>query len=336
MLELKLSHAFQFALAALASLMAAAAPAAAQWLPTRPITILVMAGPGGGADKAVRLMADILNRRRIVPVPVLVANMPGRTGAAAMFALKRFSGDSHTMMFTLNSFYTTPLRQPELGLDIEHFTPIARMGEDAFMLWVGAHLSGIETFKDFLASARSRGSTWVMAGTGEGAEDQILTEFLNATFGLKMTYRPMKGGGQVADALAEGLVDSTVNNPVEQEAYFRRGVTKPLVTFAQNRLKAYGRIPTLRETGTDFHYMMQRSLVGPPAMPRAALRYYQQRFRQLFNTPEWQVYREAASLSGEFITGKALMAYWLEGREVHKRWMATIERMKKHETAPGR
>jgi putative tricarboxylic transport membrane protein len=37
---------------------------------------------------------------------------------------------------TLNSFFTTPIRQANLGIDIQTFTPIAMMGVDPFALWV--------------------------------------------------------------------------------------------------------------------------------------------------------------------------------------------------------
>ena len=41
-------------------------------------------------------------------------------------------------MATLNSYYTTPLRNPKLGVNIEDFTPIARLALDTFVLWVNA------------------------------------------------------------------------------------------------------------------------------------------------------------------------------------------------------
>ena len=44
--------------------------------------------------------------------------------------LKDKAGDNHVIMATLNSYYTTPLRNPKLGVDIATFTPIARLAED--------------------------------------------------------------------------------------------------------------------------------------------------------------------------------------------------------------
>ena len=69
------------------------------------------------------------------------------------------------------------------------------------------------------------------------------------------------------------------------------------------------KIPTLRETGMDFTYFMQRSVVGAPQMSAEARAYYEQLFRKLFESQEWQQYRAKNSLFSEFTTGTALMGY---------------------------
>ena len=320
-------HVLSIVVAALI-MSAVCAPAHSQWRPTEPITFIVMAGKGGGADKAVRFMTKIMVERSLVPVDFKVVNLSGGSGAEAMAELKRRSGDNHTLMFTLNSFYTTPIRQPQLNVDIMNFTPIGRMAEDAFVLWVHSDRTDINSFDDFLKAARGAGEKWVMSGTGKGAEDNLLTDFLNVTFGLKMTYRPLKGGGAVAKELVEKKANSTVNNPSEQRKYYAAGLTKPILVFTPQRLPAYAATPTLREARMDFHYYMQRSVVGAPGMSAAAQAYYQTLFRELFKSAEWQGYRSKNSLGGDFITGDPLKVYWDKERLKHERWGMVIEVMR--------
>ena len=100
--------------------------AAYSWEPAKPVEFVIMAGKGGGADKAVRFIQSIIAKENLGPT-VLPVNKPGGSGAEALLYLKGKEGDNHTLMFTLNSFYTTPLRQPGLEVDIETFTPIMRM-----------------------------------------------------------------------------------------------------------------------------------------------------------------------------------------------------------------
>jgi putative tricarboxylic transport membrane protein len=312
----------------LLALVASAVPAGTQWQPTKPVQFIVMAGQGGGADRAVRFLVDLIAKRHLAPMSFEVINEPGRSGGDALANLQQRVGDNHVLLFTLNSFYTTPLDAPELGVDIAKLTPIARLAEDVFLLWVHRDRTDINTIDDFVTAVKARGTSWVMAGTGAGAEDQLLTEFLNATYGLQMTYRAMGGGGEVAQALAENKVDSTVNNPSEQHEFYPKGLTKPIVALTPARLNAYLTIPTLRETGMDFHYFMQRSVVGAPQMSPEARDFYEQLFRQLYESAEWQAYREQNGLHGEFVAGTALMNYWMVEREKHARWKMAIELMR--------
>lgn len=302
--------------------------AQAQWKPTKPITFIVMAGRGGGADKAVRFIAQTIQERKLLDVAIDPVNITGGSGAKAMTELKRRAGDDHAIMFTLNSFYTTPIRKPELAIDIATFTPIARMAEDTFVLWVSKSRTDINSINDFIRAAGAKGKQWVMAGTGTGSEDNLLTDFLNSTYGLKITYRPLRGGGAVAQQLVDSKADSTVNNPSEQMKYFEQGLTKPIAVFTPRRLPMFERTPTLRETGMDFHYFMQRSVVGAPGMSPNAIAYYQSLFRKVFQSEAWQSYRTKNSLQGEFLTGDELRKYWLRQREKHMRWQMAIDVLK--------
>ena len=106
--------------------------AQAGWEPKKPVEFVIMAGPGGGADKMARLMQTIIEQNGFSSKPFVPINKPGGSGAESLIHLNQKAGDNHVIMVTLNSFYTTPLRQPGLGVDISTFTPIGRMAEDTF------------------------------------------------------------------------------------------------------------------------------------------------------------------------------------------------------------
>lgn len=312
----------------LAAVAVSAGQALAQWAPSKPVQFIVMAGKGGGADLATRFLIDVIEKRKLTPTKFEVVNLPKDSGAEALATLKSRAGDPHVLMFTLNSFYTTPLERPDIGVDIATFTPVARMAEDVFALWVHSDRKDITSVEEFVKAAKAKGKDWVMAGTGKGAEDQLLTEFLNAQYGLQMTYQSYGGGGEVAKLLAEKKADSTVNNPSEQNNFFPKGITKPLLTFTPGRLSIYAAQPTLRETGMDFTYVMQRSIVGAPGLKADQAAYWSRLFKNLYDSPEWKDYQAKNSLAGAFLTGPALMSYWLAEREKHRRWKMALELMK--------
>ncbi|HUV23211.1 MAG TPA: tripartite tricarboxylate transporter substrate-binding protein, partial [Gammaproteobacteria bacterium] len=288
------------------------------WEPQKPVEFVVMAGKGGGADKAVRFIQSIIASENLASVPFTPVNKPGGSGAEALVHMNGKKGDDHTIMFTLNSFYTTPLRQPGLGVDIEDFTPIGRMAEDTFLLWVNSDRKDINNMDDFVKAAKAKGTDWIMAGTGKNSEDNLLTDFLNTAYGLKMKYVPYKGGGKVAKELAGNNADSTVNNPSEQLGFYQAGSTKAIASFTDERLPLFPNTPTFKELGKDYVYYMQRTVVGAPGMSKEATAYYQDLFRKVFNSAKWQKYTKDKSLQGDFLTGDALMKYWLKERDIHQ------------------
>ena len=293
-----------------------ASPAIA-WQPNKPIDFIIMAGKGGGADKMARLMQGIVEKesraqRRLVPV-----NKSGGSGAEALMAVKSASDPDHTIMVTLNSFYTTPLRQPGLEVDVLTFAPVARMAEDTFLLWVHAD-TGITTFEQWLDVAREQGSKWVMGGTGSNSEDNIITDFLNTNYGLSMKYIPYKGGGAVAKDVAGKQINSSVNNPSEAIGFWQSGDMVPLVAFTNRRLPMFPEVPTLREKGGEFSYFMQRSVVGAPGMSEEARAYYTELFTKVYNSEDWQAYKSKKSLMGELMSGDQLSDYWRDQRDNHE------------------
>jgi putative tricarboxylic transport membrane protein len=309
------------------SAMALLVGPATAWEPRKPVEFIIMAGPGGGADKMARLMQSVIEKHKFSSKPFIPKNKPGGTGAEALRYLKDNHGDNHVIMVTLNSFYTTPLRQPNLGVDVLTFAPIARMAEDTFLLWVHSD-TPIMNVDDFVKAAKSKGNDWIMAGTGKASEDNLLTDFLNSAYGLNMKYVPFKGGGRVAKELAGKHADSTVNNPSEQLGFYEAGKTRPIAAFTPDRLPMFKEVPTFRELGKDFVYFMQRSVVGTPGMSQEAEAFYRDVFRKVYNSGEWQNYMEKKSLQGAFLTGAALKDYWTKERANHRQMLQKMGEIK--------
>ena len=293
-----------------------ASPAIA-WQPNKPIDFIIMAGKGGGADKMARLMQGIVEKESLAERPLVPVNKSGGSGAEALMAAKSASDPDHTIMVTLNSFYTTPLRQPGLEVDVLTFAPVARMAEDTFLLWVHAD-TGITTFEKWLDVAREQGSKWVMGGTGSNSEDNIITDFLNTNYGLSMKYIPYKGGGAVAKDVAGKQINSSVNNPSEAIGFWQSGDMVPLVAFTNERLPMFPEVPTLREKGGEFSYFMQRSVVGAPGMSEEARAYYTELFTKVYNSEDWQAYKSKKSLMGDLMSGDQLSDYWRDQRDNHE------------------
>ena len=309
--------------AAAAMAISPIAAVAQDWQPRRPIDFTIMAGPGGGADQIARFIQSVAERYDLTNRPLVPTNRGGGSGAESLIHLNTVSDPDHTILVTLNSFFTTPIRQAELGIDIQTFTPIAIMGVDPFVLWVHRD-AGITTVDQFVAQVQSMGGEYVMGGTGTGQEDSIVIAFMSEAFDLTVNYIPYDGGGAVARDLAGQQIMATVNNPSEAKGFYEAGDFVPLLAFSDERLPAYPDVPTIRELGHDFSYYNQRAVVGAPGMSDEAAAYYVDLFTQVYETEEWQGYLESESMSPLWMSPEEQRAYWATQVETHRTLLAAL------------
>jgi putative tricarboxylic transport membrane protein len=162
-----------------------------------------------------------------------------------------------------------------------------------------------------------------MGGTGSKQEDQIITVALEKAAGLKFTYIPYKGGGEVAVQLVGNHVDSTVNNPIEAVAQWRAGSVRPLCVFDAKPLDykdkiagdlSWSSIPTCKSQGLDIEYLMLRGIFMAPRATKEQVDYYIDLFRKVRETPEWKALMRDGAFNQSFMTG-ADYAKWVENEE---------------------
>ena len=313
-------------------LLAAVLPASAAWEPTKPIEFVIPAGTGGGADQMARLIAGIAEKHKLSPRPIIVVNKSGGAGAEGFLHVKGKKGDAHTIIITLSNLFTTPLHTG-VPFNWKDLTPIARIALDQFILWVNAE-TPYKTAKEYVAvvKERSGGDRMKMGGTGSAQEDQIITIQLEQALGVKFTYVPFKGGGEVCVNLVGKHVDSTVNNPIECVSHWRAGRVRPLAVFDTARIPDadWKEIPTVKDAlGVDIHYLMLRGIFGAPDMPKEAVEWYIGFLRKVYDTPEFKDYLSKGALKPAFATG-AEYVKWVEGAEqLHKELMAKGGLLKK-------
>jgi putative tricarboxylic transport membrane protein len=283
--------------------------AANAWEPTKPVDFVIMAGAGGGADQIARFIQSVAEKHSMTPRPLVPNNKGGGSGAEALIALKGAADPDHTILVTLNSFFTTPIRQPDLGIDIMTFTPVTMMGVDPFVLWVHKD-SGITTFEDWVAKVKAEDGNYVVGGTGKGQEDSIVFAWLEKNYDIKVKYIPYKGGGAVAKDLAGQQIMATVNNPSEARGFYQSGDVVPLIAFSDARLPNLPDVRTVKELGKDFSYYNQRAVVGAPGMSDDAAAYYRDLFGKIYDSQEWQDYMKSESLEPLPMDAAQQKEYW--------------------------
>ena len=317
-------------IALISVLVITASPVLAAWEPTKPIEFVVPAGTGGGADQMARLIHGIAEKHKLSPRPIVVVNKSGGAGAEGFLHVKGKKGDAHTIIITLSNLFTTPLHTG-VPFSWKDLTPVARLALDQFILWVNAE-APYKTAKEYMNAVKEKSGQFKMGGTGSAQEDQIITIQLEQALGLKFTYVPFKGGGEVCVNLVGKHVDSTVNNPIECVSHWKAGRVRPLAVFDNGRIPEpeWKDIPTVKDAlGADIQYNMLRGVFGAPDMPKEAVDWYIGFLKKVYETPEFKEYLSKGALKPAFATG-AEYVKWVESAEqLHKDLMTKGGLLKK-------
>jgi putative tricarboxylic transport membrane protein len=253
---------------------------------------------------------------------MVVINKAGGAGGEGFLDVKGSRNNPHKIVITLSNLFTTPLATG-IPFSWKDLTPVAMLALDEFVLWVNAE-TPYKTTKDYITAVRAAApGTFKMGGTGSKQEDQIITVAIEKSTGVKFTYIPFRGGGEVAVQLVGNHVNSTVNNPNEAIAQWRGGKVRPLCVFDGKPLAytetivdkmSWSSIPTCKSQGLDMEYLMLRGIFMPPGVSNDQVAFYIELFKKVRETPEWKKLMSDGAFNQSFMTG-----------EEYSKWVAREE-----------
>ena len=295
------------------------------WEPTRTVEFIVPAGTGGGADQMARFIQGMIAKHQLMKQPMVVVNKGGGAGAEGFLDVKGAKGDPHKIIITLSNLFTTPMATG-VPFSWKDLTPVTMMALDNFILWVNAD-TPYKTPKDYIDAAKKAGpGKFKMGGTGSKQEDQIITVAIEKKTGVKFTYIPLRGGGDVAVQLVGKHIDSSVNNPIEAVAQWRADKLRPLCSFSEKRLQypkkvtqtmSWEDIPTCKSSGLDVSYQMLRGIFMPGGVTKDEVAYWVDLLKKVRELPEWQTFMEQGAFTQEALSGEKYTAWVAEAEKLH-------------------
>lgn len=250
-------------------LAAAAATALPTWLfaqsgyPNRPIELIVPAGAGGGTDVLARAFAEAAKKH--LPQPITVNNRPGASGMIGHGEMINAKPDGYKLAVVFAEIVIVP----HLGLtklSYEDFTPIARLNYDPAAITVKADAPW-NTIEEFLAASKARPGELKMGNSGNGSIWHLAHAALEDKVGVKYNPIPFGGAAPAVLALLGGHVDAVAVSPGEVATHVHSGKLKTLVVMADQRVKGFDKVPTLKERGIDLSIGTWRGIAAPKGTP---------------------------------------------------------------------
>lgn len=266
--------------------LAFAAPAFAQdaW-PTKPVTIIVPAAPGGTTDIVTRLLADGLSRAW--GQSVVVDNKAGAAGIIGTQQLVRSAPDGYTLiMGNIGPNAINYSLYKKLPYKASDFAPVTLAVSVPNVLVVNAE-SGITSAKDLIARLKAEPAKHAFGSSGKGQSPHLSGEMFLQRTGTKAEHVAYKGAGPAVAALLANQYTFMVDNLPSSIAQIQGGKFRALALTGATRSPQLPDVPTMAEAGVpDMVVTAWFGLVAPAGTPPAIVNKIQQSARQVLLAPE--------------------------------------------------
>ena len=238
---------FRMIMLGLTACLFAAAPALAQSYPSKPITLVVPAAPGGVSDVMGRLVAQRL--MTAWGQQVIVENRGGANHAIGAAMVGKAQPDGHMMMVGAETvFVINPtLHAGKLAYDVNDFAPVTglvRLNQGLL-----AHPSlPANNIAELIALAKRKPGEITYGDSGIGAAGHVNMALLESMAGVKLTAVHYRGATPALNDVIAGHVMLTSVALSASVPPYRAGHAKMLAVGSTKRLPQIPEVPTTAET----------------------------------------------------------------------------------------
>ncbi|PZP99561.1 MAG: C4-dicarboxylate ABC transporter substrate-binding protein [Variovorax paradoxus] len=273
------------------ALFASASLAQASGCPDKNLLYWLAFPPGGETDLAARHQQVVL-KKRCPAIDTIVQYKPGAGGGLLWGQMNQMPGDGLNIVgINLPHIVFQPL-EGQVQYKTEDITPVFWFHYTPDILVVPEQ-SPIKTFADFVQAAKADPGKLSLGGSGLNSANHAAHERMNAAFGVKTTYIPYKGTGDMSVALLGAQIGGamtytawTINN---------KGKVRGLAVAMEQRHPLLPDVPTFRELGVDWVDGAYRGIGVPRSTPPEARKRLAELWAAINQDPEM---KELAARNG--------------------------------------
>ena len=243
--------------------MLAAPPAQTQACPEKNLNYYQAFPAGGESDLSARHQEMVL-KKRCAAIETIIQYKPGAGGGLMWAQMNQLAGDGLNVVgINLPHIVFQPL-EGQVQYKTEDITPVFwfHYTPDALIV---PESGTIKTFQDFIAAAKANPGKISLGGSGLNSANHAAHERLDAAFGVKTTYIPFKGTGDMSTAVLGGHVGGAMSYTAF--AINNKGKMRALAVAMEKRHPLLPDVPTFRELGVDWVDGAYRGIGVPKSTP---------------------------------------------------------------------
>jgi tripartite-type tricarboxylate transporter receptor subunit TctC len=247
--------------------------------------------PGGESDLSARHQQMVL-KKKCAAIDTIIQYKAGAGGGLMWAQINNLPGDGLNVVgVNLPHIVFQPI-EGEVQYKTADITPVFWFHYTPDVLVV-PESSPIKNFAEFIAAAKQSPGKMNLGGSGLNSANHAAHERLNAAFGIKSTYVPYKGTGDMSMAVVGAQIDGAVT--YTPFAIANRGKVRALAVAMEKRHPLMPNVPTFRELGVDWIDGAYRGVGVPKSTSPEARKRLSDMWLALNNDPEM---KELAAKSG--------------------------------------
>ncbi len=210
--------------------------------PSRPIRLIVVFAPGGGADTTARVVAGPMSQR--LGRQVVVENRPGGVYGGQIAAAAR--PDGYTLMADASAFAVRHKLHANLSFDyLQDFAPLARLSIMPLLLVVPAN--GPTSLQEMITSLRARTDKPHYSVAGLGSASHFAGLYFILRSGIDAQHVAYRGGAPGAMAVLTGDTLFNFATMPSSLGLVQGNRLRALAVSAENRTSLLPDVPTVAE-----------------------------------------------------------------------------------------
>ena len=247
--------------------------------------------PGGESDVSARHQQVVL-KKKCAAMDTIIQYKAGAGGGLMWGQMNNLPGDGHNVVgINLPHIVFQPI-EGEVQYKTADITPVYWFHYTPDVLVVPEN-SPIKNFAEFIATAKASPGKMNLGGSGLNSANHAAHERLNAAFGIKSTYVPYKGTGDMSMAVVGAQIDGAVT--YTPFAIANKGKVRALAVAMDKRHPLMPNVPTFRELGVDWVDGAYRGIGVPKSTSPEARKKISDMWAALNNDAEM---KELAAKSG--------------------------------------
>ena len=287
--------------------------AVAQTYPSRPITMVVPWGAGGGTDATARIVAAMMEKE--MGQPVNVVNRTGGNGVVGHSAIASAPADGYTLgMITveISMMHWAGLTD----LKPTNYTPLALMNIDPAAVTVRAD-SPYKTVNDLLAAIKANPGKFKASGTGQGGIWHLALAGMLKDQKMEISaapWVPSNGAAPAMNDLAAGGIEFVTCSLPESRALIDAGKARPLTIMANQPSGLYPNVPTLKTaTGSNWAIGAWRGIAGPKGLPADVQAKLGAVLKKIYDSPDYQGFMQQRGFGVVYADAKGFEQFMAKG-----------------------